>query len=851
MTIIRKKTMMNRIGKRAALLTGAAALLLAATVSTASAETLMMPTRDARTGTNVVVWGVTTQPNGTPFSLDCGGAPGIVAGSVGDRSYINRTCNYLAPGLKTATLTVGAEVATVEIQAFDPAAFVDGGAAGDNNRSLGINMAIQDGLRNLWVTQSNRTTFNTNVTTNWGGSFAYAGTSLVALAFENHGYRLANDGSAPTGLYEKYVVRRGLNYVMSNISNVTLGVTPQGDDPCVGVSDGPAPCVGFRMPSDPGYSIPLAMLPFAASGALARVNTEVGGVTAGKTYGEILQRLVNAEAWGQTDGVGNIRRGGVGYQLNGGQFDGSTAGWAILGFLDAAAAGAIVPPWVSTEFKFGFDNSLNNDGSFDYSANANPASNSNVGPAKVGIGLQGLFFNGEFAGPRVAAVTNNINSWWPGAVPFGIGGNVWGGHTNHGGAYAMFNMFKGLKLHGINTLPAVNRSTRSWAKLGATGVEDDWHADYQDWLIATQNASGSFGPAMSFSCCYSNDNTESAIALLILSPVALVLPDEEKFAAFGLSPATDTKIELNSHTVTATAESTGGTPVPGATVNFTILTGPNTGLTGTDTTDSNGEATFTYTDAGPLGTVGTDTIQASIGNLNSNIVEMIWEPNNQPPVAVDDAVSTDEDVAVTFSVVGNDTDPDGNLDPATAVATSSPTNGTLVDNGSGSFTYTPNLNYNGPDSFTYQVCDTDGVCDNATVLITVVPVNDPPVCVATPSKSTLWPPKNKMVSISINGVTDPVEGDPVTVTVTSIAQDETIGNSSDGSGVGSSTANVRAQRDGGGNGRVYHISYTGDDGNGGICTGEVTVGVPHDQGNGSVPVDGGSLYDSVSGATLP
>jgi hypothetical protein len=58
---------------------------------------------------------------------------------------------------------------------------------------------------------------------------------------------------------------------------------------------------------------------------------------------------------------------------------------------------------------------------------------------------------------------------------------------------------------------------------------------------------------------------------------------------------------------------------------------------------------------------------------------------------------------------------------------------------------------------------------------------------------------------------------------------------------------VRAERAGGGNGRVYHIFFTASDGNGGSCSGIVNVGVPHDLGRGRVPVDGGALYDSTLG----
>jgi hypothetical protein len=60
---------------------------------------------------------------------------------------------------------------------------------------------------------------------------------------------------------------------------------------------------------------------------------------------------------------------------------------------------------------------------------------------------------------------------------------------------------------------------------------------------------------------------------------------------------------------------------------------------------------------------------------------------------------------------------------------------------------------------------------------------------------------------------------------------------------------VRAERVGSpevpGNGRVYHIGFTANDGMGGTCSGEVMVGVPHDQGAGAFPIDDGALYDST------
>ncbi len=105
-------------------------------------------------------------------------------------------------------------------------------------------------------------------------------------------------------------------------------------------------------------------------------------------------------------------------------------------------------------------------------------------------------------------------------------------------------------------------------------------------------------------------------------------------------------------------------------------------------------------------------------------------------MANDDAYTTDEDTPLTIAapgVLGNDTDPDGDL--LTAIPVDSPTNGTLVLNSDGSFTYTPNLNYNGFDSFTYMANDGASDSDVATVTITVNPVADPPIADAGPDQT--------------------------------------------------------------------------------------------------------------------
>lgn len=125
--------------------------------------------------------------------------------------------------------------------------------------------------------------------------------------------------------------------------------------------------------------------------------------------------------------------------------------------------------------------------------------------------------------------------------------------------------------------------------------------------------------------------------------------------------------------------------------------------------------------------------------------------------------------------------------------------------------------------------------------------NHPPDCAASlASPNAIWPPQGKLVPISIEGVTDP-DGDPVTVTITAIRQDEPLSRTGapDAIGLGTPTAQVRADRKGGSDGRVYHLSFETRDDQGATCTGTVKVCVPHDQRPGTACGDGGPLFDST------
>ena len=124
------------------------------------------------------------------------------------------------------------------------------------------------------------------------------------------------------------------------------------------------------------------------------------------------------------------------------------------------------------------------------------------------------------------------------------------------------------------------------------------------------------------------------------------------------------------------------------------------------------------------------TYLASDGSDNSEtatVIVTVILPNSAP-VANDDSFQLEEDQVLEVSALGvleNDSDAEGQ--PLTAVLVSDVSHGSLILNDDGSFTYTPNIDYNGMDSFTYQVSDGDLSSNSAAVSIDVAPVNDIPL----------------------------------------------------------------------------------------------------------------------------
>jgi len=179
------------------------------------------------------------------------------------------------------------------------------------------------------------------------------------------------------------------------------------------------------------------------------------------------------------------------------------------------------------------------------------------------------------------------------------------------------------------------------------------------------------------------------------------------------------------------------------TVNTTPASTPANG-----TVVINPDGTFVYTPNS--GFNGSDTFEYEVCDngtpqlCDMAVVTITIDNVNDQPTALDDTDTTPEDTPLNgATVLGNDTDIDGNNLTINTTPITNVSNGTLVINPDGTFLYTPNPDFNGTDSFVYEVCD-DGVnpanlCDMATVTITVTPVNDPPVAVDDSGTTTYTP----------------------------------------------------------------------------------------------------------------
>jgi hypothetical protein len=260
--------------------------------------------------------------------------------------------------------------------------------------------------------------------------------------------------------------------------------------------------------------------------------------------------------------------------------------------------------------------------------------------------------------------------------------------------------------------------------------------------------------------------------------------------------------------------------------------------------------TFTAPLVGWAGAVLAFELTVSDGRATgANTVQVTVENVNHPP-SVNAGPDQTKDEGAKVSLTGlESTDPDGDTLAYTwAQVTGSSV--VLSDATSATPTFTaPAVGFGGA-KLTFRLTGTDPAGASATdeVTVSVRNVNDPPACtLARPTVRSLWPPVHRMIAVGITGVADPNK-DLVTLTITGVTQDEPVskleaGDTGPDAAIQGSGVLLRAERASWGNGRVYQVTFTADDGRGGTCSGAVKVTAPITK-NGSA-VDNGQIYNSL------
>jgi VCBS repeat-containing protein len=191
----------------------------------------------------------------------------------------------------------------------------------------------------------------------------------------------------------------------------------------------------------------------------------------------------------------------------------------------------------------------------------------------------------------------------------------------------------------------------------------------------------------------------------------------------------------------------------------------------------NTDGTFVYTPQADYFGTDTFTYRLSDGPLESNLatVSITLTPVNDAPVVADVQAITAEDTALVIALGAYAIDVDSNT--LTTQIVTSPAHGVLTQNADGSYTYTPEANYNGADSFTYQANDGDLNSNIATVSLNVTAVNDAP----TAGDLNLAAVEDTLLPMNLLAAASDIDGDALTAAIVATAQHGQVAINADGS----------------------------------------------------------------------
>ncbi|PSJ72675.1 hypothetical protein C7N43_33020 [Sphingobacteriales bacterium UPWRP_1] len=244
------------------------------------------------------------------------------------------------------------------------------------------------------------------------------------------------------------------------------------------------------------------------------------------------------------------------------------------------------------------------------------------------------------------------------------------------------------------------------------------------------------------------DNAGNCDDATVTITVTAVVPNQPPLALNDIAittPGTPVQIPvLNNDTdpeeqplviTTATQPQHGTSIIEGGVISYF----PDAGYTGTDL--------FTYVVCDPQGLCDTAVVAINVGNIT---------PDNEPPVAVNDAAQTQEQTPVIIDVLDNDTDPNG--DNISILLLNDAQNGTVELFGT-QVQYTPDAGFTGTDAFTYIITDPAGSTDTATVTVSVLLTPAAGVTAVNDTAQTNAS-QNVFIAVLNNDAFDPAAGQP-------------------------------------------------------------------------------------------
>jgi hypothetical protein len=639
-------------------------------------------------------------------------------------------------------------------------------------------------------------------------------TGAAVQAWENQGHKPGGDYNSNPYVED---VRRGLNFILSKSHPYPIYIEDTRDPDTLVNGYGIHSVYQSQL-----YETGIVIMALASSGD-ASLTSEVGGFGLfGRTYADITQDMADFLAFAQNEPDIGVWRGGWRYRANYDQSDMSVTQWPVIG-LEAAESNfaTSVPQYVKDELEIYLAADQDPDGGFGYTS---PGGN----VARTGAGVACLAWIGANTGdPRVTSAINFIDNNWN-----------W---DNMGNLYAMYAVMKGMRGFEPDLKMIGSR---------------DWYAEYADFLIANQYSDGSWT-----SDIWYDRDLATASGILILTP--------EVFASPPVAVAKASPTEASPGTVITFDHSDSFHRDPQRELVAFRWDFDEDGTWDSETGDITANPTWIYDDQIVCGEevqhLAVLEVVDDLGNtdIDDETVVIRINLNNHPPVADGDPTDSYPNYYVTpgETVVldaSQSYDPDeGQGDSIIYWEWDLNNDGTFEVSGeTHGFSIPQDWEPGSLHTVTLRVTD-DGSwaseCGgdlNLTDEITVtIGVGSGLECSnAEPSISKLWPPNHEIAEVNILGLTGS-QGDPAIITITAITQDEPVNGlgdgdqTPDGSGVGTSTARIRSERSGIGNGRVYNIRFIALDNSGASCEGSASVYVPHDKKD--VAIDDGQLYDST------